>query len=166
MKRHHKIILSGFSIVVIIFMIVTGILLNTILVKIDTNYNSLDKKIDSLESDTQGKINTLTESIIETQNDILTVNQSFKQELGDFKTEFAELKASAGEDFSGIIEDSVESVVTIITDVSQGTGFLIADDGFIVTNYHVIEDARKAGVYTYDKEMHQVTLIGANTQLD
>jgi S1-C subfamily serine protease len=165
-KRHHKIVLGGFSIVIIIFMIVTGILLNTILVKIDANYNSLDKKITGLELDTQGKINTITESIIESQNAILNINQSFKKELGGFKTELSELKASAGEDFSGIIEDSVTSVVTIKTDISQGTGFLISEDGFIVTNYHIIEGAKQAGIYTYDKEMHQVTFVGANSQLD
>jgi len=173
MKRHHKIILGGFSTVVIIFMIITGILLNTILIKIDTNYNSLDKKIIGLELDTQGKINTLTESMIETQSTISNVNQSFKQELGIFKTEiggvkseFAELKASAGEDFSGIIESAVKSVVTIKTDISQGTGFIISDDGFIVTNYHVIAGAKQAGIFTYDKEIHQTSLVGSDTQLD
>lgn len=172
-KRHHKIILGGFGTIIIIFMVLTGILLNTILVKMDANYNSLDGKIIGLELDTQGKINTLTESIIETKKIISNVNQSFKQELGDFKTEiggvkteFAELKASAGEDFSGIIEDAVESVVTIKTDVSQGTGFLITEDGFIVTNYHVISGAKQAGIFTYDKEIHQTSLVGANSNLD
>jgi len=172
-KRHHKIVLGGFGTIVIIFMIITGILLNTILIKINTNYNSLDKKITSVDLETQGKINTLTTSIIEAQESISNVNQSFKQELGSFKTEigsfkteFAELKASAGEDFSGIIEESVKSVVTIKTDISQGTGFLITDDGYIITNYHVIAEAKQAGIFTYDKQVHSTSLIGSDTQLD
>lgn len=173
MKKHHKIIIGGFSTIVIIFMIITGILLNTILIKMDTNYNSLDNKITGLKLDTQGKINILAESVIETQGSISDVNQSFKQELGSFKTEigsfkteFAELKASAGEDFSGIIENAIKSVVTIKTDVSQGTGFLITNNGYIVTNYHVIAEAKQAGIFTYDKEVHQTSLIGSDTKLD
>jgi S1-C subfamily serine protease len=166
LKRHHKIILGGFSTIIIIFMIVAGILLNTILIKIDSNYNSLDKKITNVDLETQGKINTLTESIIETQNALSSVNQSFKQEIGSFKSEFAELKASAGEDFSGIIDEAVKSVVTIKTDVSQGTGFIVTSDGYIVTNYHVIEGAKQAGIFTSDKEVHQTSLIGSDTKLD
>jgi len=172
-RRHHKIILGGFGTVVIIFMIITGILLNAILIKIDSNYNSLDKKITGIDLSTQGKINTLTESIIETQNSLSSVNQSFKQELGSFKTqigsfknEFAELKASAGDDFSGIIDEAIKSVVTIKTDISQGTGFIITNDGYIVTNYHVIAGANQAGIFTSDKVMHDTELIGLDKNLD
>ena len=139
----------------------------------DTNYNSLNKKIIELELDTQGKINTLTESIIETQGTLSNVNQSlgqqignFETQIGGFKSEFAELKASAGEDFSGIIENAAPAVVTIKTDISQGTGFLISKDGYLITNYHVITDAKQAGIFTYDKEMHQTWLVGINTKLD
>lgn len=172
-RRHHKIILGSFSTIVILFMIVTGILLNAILIKMDSNYNSLENKITGLELDTQGKINTLTESILENQKSISNINQSFKQELGDFKTEiggvkteFAELKASAGDDFSEIIEDAIKSVVTIKTDISQGTGFLITDDGYIITNYHVIAGAKQAGIFTYDQEIHPTSLVGTNSELD
>jgi serine protease Do len=154
-------------------MIITGILLSIILVKMDSNYNSLNNKIIGLELDVHSKINTLTGSIIETQNLVSNINESFKEELGDFKTEiggvkneFAELKASAGEDFSGIVESAVKSVVTIKTDVSQGTGFIISEEGYIITNYHIIEDATQAGIFTYDKEMHQTYRIGINSNLD
>lgn len=172
-KKNHKIILSVFSIVIIIFMIITGILLSIILVKVDSNYDSLNNKIIGLELDVHSKINTLTGSIIETKNLISNINESFKEELGDFRTEiggvkneFAELKAFAGEDFSGIVEEAVKSVVTIKTDVSQGTGFIISDEGYIITNYHIIEDATQAGIFTYDKKMHQTYRVGIDSKLD
>ena len=46
-------------------------------------------------------------------------------QIGSIDKEMDLLKASAGEDFSGIIEDAIKSVVTIRTDVSQGTGYII-----------------------------------------
>jgi len=57
-------------------------------------------------------------------------------------------------------------VVTIVTDLSQGTGFLIEENGYVVTNAHVMENAKSAGIYTYDGEMHQVSLIGTNSEMD
>ncbi|GAI20499.1 unnamed protein product [marine sediment metagenome] len=76
------------------------------------------------------------------------------------------LKASAGEDFSGIIDDVINSVVIIVTDSGQGTGFIISNDGYVVTNYHVMENVESAGIYTYDGEMHQVSLIGYDQTFD
>ncbi|MBI2044231.1 trypsin-like peptidase domain-containing protein [Candidatus Pacearchaeota archaeon] len=76
------------------------------------------------------------------------------------------MKASASADFSGIIEEVVTGVVTIKTDVSQGTGFLITDDGYVVTNYHVMQNAKAATIVTSDSQNHQVTFIGYDTNLD
>ncbi|MCX6747005.1 MAG: trypsin-like peptidase domain-containing protein [Candidatus Pacearchaeota archaeon] len=76
------------------------------------------------------------------------------------------LKASASADFSSVIEDSIKSVVTVRTDISQGSGFIIADGGYVVTNAHVMEDAGAAGVITYDGELHSVSIIGEVTEMD
>lgn len=151
LKTQHKIMIGGFSSVIIIFMVVSGILIYSLYIKQNLNYNDLNQKL----TDTQSKIGDLTESLLET-----------KQTLAESQQELTLLKASAGEDFSGIIEDSVKSVVTIITDVSQGTGFIITDEGYVVTNAHVLVGAREVSALTYNAEKIDAEFIGYNADYD
>jgi S1-C subfamily serine protease len=65
------------------------------------------------------------------------------------------------------------SVVTIITYdynkevLRQGSGFLIDEDGHIITNYHVLEGAGSAEVKTYDGNTYPVTIVvGENESKD
>ncbi|MEK6757572.1 MAG: trypsin-like peptidase domain-containing protein [Nanoarchaeota archaeon] len=162
LKKHHKIILGSFSSIVIISLIVMGIFLNVLLTRQNLNYNSLNDKIDELKTDTQSKFNELTQTVISTQEDL----NSLDSQLGTIDKEFNVLKASTSADFSGIIEDAIQSVVTIRTDISQGTGFIIDSEGYVVTNYHVVDGAKSAGVYTYDGKSHLVSLIGFDKNLD
>jgi len=122
---------------------------------INETESKLTKQITSNQQDTQSKINTITEAL----TSMSSLQESFQEELG-------EIKASASADFSGIIETEIQGVVTIRTDISQGTGFIIKDTGYVVTNYHVIQGAKSAGVFTFDNEQHRVSLVGYNSNMD
>ena len=50
--------------------------------------------------------------------------------------------------------------------VQGGTGFIISDDGYIVTNNHVIEGADKIEVRINNKEKYTAKLIGHDTATD
>ncbi len=162
LKKHHKWLIGSFSSLVIVFMITSSIFMYTIFIRQEVNYNVLNEKLEELKAEAYLSINDISKSLIQTQNNINEVNS----ELGIITDEFSELKATAGDDFSGIIEQAVESVVTVRTDISQGSGFIINEEGFIVTNYHVIEDARAATIITSDKENHIVSLIGYDEKFD
>ncbi len=140
-------------------MIANSIFLYSLFLKEDINYNSLQQSIKNLQIDTQTKINQLTANIIETKDTLNTINTSLKSEL-------KELKASASSDFSGIIENSINSVVTIRTDVSQGTGFIINDDGYLVTNAHVLVRGTKISIITANQDLLKGNLIGYNNDFD
>lgn len=162
MKRHHKWIIGGFSTIVLVYMIVSAILLNGAIVKQQLNYNDISKKLNDVkvsETETQSKISELTENLIETQQSLNLVNESLKLEL-------KEIKASTSEDFSGIIEDSLKAVVTIKTNVGQGTGFLISNDGFMVTNAHIFSGASDFYILDYQQNRHSAELIGYNETFD
>ncbi len=155
LKRHHKILIGSFSSLVLIFMIIISIFVYTMFIKQTVDYNTLENKISELEADTQSKLNELTISLLET-----------RESLEESQEELTLLKASAGEDFSGIIEDAVKSVVTIRTDVSQGTGFILTDDGYLITNAHVLVGASKVQVITYEQEIINAQLTGYDGELD
>jgi serine protease Do len=49
---------------------------------------------------------------------------------------------------------------------SLGSGFVIAPDGFIVTNYHVIENAEKIMVQLADKRAFEAKVVGKDPRTD
>ena len=95
--------------------------------------------------------------------DMLRV-ESAKQ-LSDLEEKVSGLK-SQFQDFSDVIEDSIPGVVSVRTDVGLGSGFIVHGDGYIVTNYHVIDGARAATIVTSDGENHAVRLVGGDKLMD
>ncbi|MEZ5872428.1 MAG: Do family serine endopeptidase [Nitratireductor sp.] len=50
--------------------------------------------------------------------------------------------------------------------MSQGSGFLVSDDGYIVTNHHVVENGSKFTVVLNDATELEATLVGADARTD
>ena len=49
---------------------------------------------------------------------------------------------------------------------ASGSGFIISKDGYILTNYHVIEDSEEVTVATYDNETYEAEVIGYDDSND
>jgi serine protease Do len=162
LKRHHKIIIGGISSLIILFMLTSSIFTYMVFIRQGINDNQLDQKISNLQADIQTKLNEITDSVIKAENELKILGS----QIGSIDQEVSNLKASTSSDFSGIIENVIKSVVTVRTDVSQGSGFVIADGGYIVTNAHVMEGAKSATIFTYDGQTHQVSIIGKDSNMD
>jgi len=118
-------------------------------------FNSM---ISTLRDDNLKNFNSLQGLIkdVETQSNI---------QLTEIKEDISNIKVSSA-DFTEIIEDVIDSVVSVITNVGQGSGVFIRSDGFLVTNYHVIEGASGANIYTYEKKTYGAIFIGADIEND
>ena len=55
---------------------------------------------------------------------------------------------------------------TVESAASSGSGFIITQDGYIVTNYHVIEDASAVKVTLYSGETYDAEVIGGDEDYD
>jgi len=143
-------------------MVISSIFMYLLFIKQSEDYSNLNRKIESLENDTQIKISDLSENLVQTKSEL----NSLGLQIGSIDNQISKLKASVSSDFSGIVEDAIKSVVTIKTNSAQGSGFFIASEGYVITNAHVMAGATAANIITYDGETHQVSRIGENTEMD
>lgn len=69
-----------------------------------------------------------------------------------------------------IYKNNVESVVSIVCKSyygkSSGTGFIVSEDGYIVTNNHVVEGAQSVSVTLYDDTTYSATVVGTEETND
>ncbi len=145
-----------------------------------TNYNkqiySLNQNISDfkgiVEAEFQLVQNVIRSSQEENQKKFDTISKTIKKieeesniKLSELEEELKGISIEAG-DFSAIVEDVIKGVVSIFTDKGQGSGAIITSDGFIVTNYHVIRDARIINVVDYRKDIFQASLVGYSENKD
>lgn len=54
----------------------------------------------------------------------------------------------------------------MLNEPSYGSGVIISRDGYVVTNYHVIEDARDVGVQLHDKRSFPARIVAFDAPMD
>ena len=115
---------------------------------------------------------------------------ALNRQLTDLQSQINTLNRSAGASQAGTVVPTqgltpaqvyarnVGSVVAISCDTSMtlngqhmnatvtGSGFILTEDGYIVTNYHVVEDAASVTVTTQSDESFEATVIGHDTTAD
>ena len=140
---------------------------NANMVALQDNFNS---QLKASNTNLNAKINSLNEETSKSDEKILrVVSQLDKASSTKFNELSSQLKdvQIKSQDFSAIIEDVIPAVVGVSTSQSLGSGAIITDDGFIITNYHVIDkDADNIQVFTSGERVHDVVLIGFNQPLD
>lgn len=160
LEKHHKIGI-GIFLFVKILLIISIVWLSITLITVRTE---LQLQINSLEENLNEKI-TSNQQTVQSQINEISNNLEMTQE--DLSEQFNELKAKTDDDFSGIIDDVTPGVVNVRTDISQGSGFIISDDSYVITNAHVLSGGRYAEVLTYESSRWiDADLIGYNADMD
>ena len=67
-----------------------------------------------------------------------------------------------------LIESTVPTSVygQMTTGMSSGSGFILSEDGYVVTNYHVIEGASAVNVVLVDRTTHPAQVVGYDSTND
>ena len=122
---------------------------------------------------------SLTASYLENRTNLQL--EAMESEIEVLRAELDALsKVSEGESVSGtpnvtadgsltpgqVYAKNERSVVLIDTDVATGSGFIITADGYVVTNYHVVEDARTIHVVLFDNTSYTAALTGYDASND
>lgn len=82
--------------------------------------------------------------------------------------------SGSGKTPSQVYAENVSRVVAIRATVesygqvgtSSGSGFILTEDGYVVTNAHVVEDATSASVVMNDGTEYQAVIVGSDTSND
>ncbi|HLC96648.1 MAG TPA: trypsin-like peptidase domain-containing protein [Candidatus Nanoarchaeia archaeon] len=119
---------------------------------------NLIKNVDQADKDRQKE---LLELITQVELEGKAAVEEARQEL---EKNIANIEVTGG-DFSKVAQESLESVVSVLTDVGQGSGAFISSDE-IVTNFHVIQGATKVNVLAYDNEVYPAIVVGYNSVVD
>ena len=110
--------------------------------------------------------------------------QSHAEEIGDLRDQINGMHTTPGgvpipTDGSAmtpaqLYASQVNSVVAISTTVqsgygsghSSGSGFILSEDGYVITNYHVVEGASKVEVITHDGTEYEAKVVGHDESND
>lgn len=169
-KSKHNIIVISLIIIIILFQIYSFRYFTSEIANLRSYLNEnqeqdnqrfdfFENRIDNIEDDLENSISDLQEKINSTEKNLL-------ESQIDLKKEISSIKSKTSSDFSGIIEDSLKSIVYIKTTWSSGTGFIISEDGYIITNAHVLEYAKYANAITADNEKKPMSLVDYDLNLD
>ncbi len=121
-------------------------------------------KVSELKNDNinlKADVDALASELGLTASELRSSIKTVEADLTSTSESLAELSAVSG-DFSSIVEDAVHGVVSVLTDDGQGSGAIYSDDGYIVTNYHVVKTATDIDILFSNGARVDAVLIGAD----
>ncbi|MBI2541172.1 trypsin-like peptidase domain-containing protein [Candidatus Woesearchaeota archaeon] len=128
-------------------------------INLSSQIGLVDTDLKNFKSQNQQEIKTLSGLIDE-------IERQSNLQLSELKDELKNIRIKSA-DFSAIVDDVLQSVVSIKTNVGQGSGAIIDKKGYIVTNVHVISGASTVKAATFSGDTYNVNvLVGYDTDAD
>jgi len=169
-KKHRNVLYSLvvlLAILQIVSFTILSIQTSKITAQLSSDFETLNSEIEQTADDQQRYTNQLMEAYDTLyQTNFKEISGLLTQQQEDFEQEIKLIKSSQ-EDFSGVIEDAVRGVVFISAHNSIGSGFIVSEDGYLITNHHVIDgktDSVRA--LTFNSQVYEATLVGQDAIRD
>lgn len=112
-------------------------------------------------------LNSLDDAITSSFIKFISENE-FKEYLGEDsneKIEFESIVLNKAEQPKNM-EQSMKASVTVKSDDGHGSGFLVSEDGYILTNLHVVAGAKTLTIITNDGKTFPAILVRKNENKD
>lgn len=117
----------------------------------------ITSSVSKVQEQSQQQLSVLAERLEQIEKEANTIS--------DLKESVKEISTSR-EDLSILVRDAIPAVVSIKTDSQQGTGFFVDEQGFIVTNAHLLKGNTFIQVNTYDHKVYPAVIIGTDPEAD
>ena len=128
-------------------------------VNLSSQIGLVNTNLQGFKTQNQIQINTLS-------NLIDQIEQQSNIKLNELKDELKNIQIKSA-DFSAIVDDVLQSVVSVKTNVGQGSGAIIDRKGYVATNVHVINGASSIKVTTYSGNTYDSnTIVGYDENAD
>ena len=132
---------------------------------LDEAKSGLSSRIQQVGQRVEGVKKETEESKKVLSGQIQSVQEQSKQKMGEIEQQLLHVNVKT-ENFAGIVQKVIKSVVAINTDAGIGSGAIIDGDGYIITNRHVIEGASQGSAKTADGQHHQVRIVAKSDTAD
>jgi S1-C subfamily serine protease len=120
-------------------------------------------------SESQERLDRMNQEVDALKFQLSSVEYELEALSEELKTP-TQCNASTGVELTQIYNDNRRSVVLISVDTptggGQGSGFVYDDEGRVITNNHVVEDAEEITVTFVDGTITEATLVGTDPYVD
>jgi len=120
---------------------------------------------DELNQRSDFLLSKIVESETKSAEEIAKVEAEAQLTLTGLEQKLRDVQISSA-DFTVIIEDVIESVIFIRTDVGSGSGVIVDRDGLALTNFHVIEGANYGQANDYEGTIYGIRILGSDQDAD
>ena len=169
-KRHGGCIAGLLVLIILLLGIIS--LLSMLNVQLFTQLNEPDgedKEISLHVSETEGDTAAYT-PVTDPVEETADPSTAPQVELETSPLSIPNVPQEGGMSLQDIYNKNIPSVVSVVCSLnggsSTGTGVVLSSDGYIVTNAHVVEDARSITVLLTGGESHTARLVGSDTISD
>lgn len=139
---------------------------------ISTNKKDNENQIESLRNEIQTNFATLQDFFDSENKKIKLQLGSINKKVGGLEEKNTELEQKISEinlksaDFSSIVDDIIEAVVSVKTSKGQGSGVIFDSRGYLITNKHVIEGTNSIQIIDSNSDSYSVDVVGSAANAD